>query len=33
METFKFFASNFTLINEVNDTTGGYPDEIEAPAD
>jgi hypothetical protein len=31
METFKFFASNFTLIDEIYDTTGRNPHEPEAP--
>jgi hypothetical protein len=32
MQTFEFFASNFTLINEINDTTGRYLNEAEALA-
>jgi len=32
MKTFKFFALNFTLINEFNDTAGSYPSLFEAPA-
>ena len=32
METFKFFALNFTLINEFDDTSGSYPSRFEAPA-
>jgi len=29
-EGFNFFASNFTLINEINDTTRRYPHPTEA---
>jgi hypothetical protein len=33
MQAFEFFASNFTLINEINDTAGRYLNEVEALAD
>jgi hypothetical protein len=31
MGTFNFFASDFTLINEIKDITGTDVDEIETP--
>ena len=31
MELFNLFASGFAVINEIDDTTGGYPHTTEAP--